>query len=248
MVSISDASEKLRRFKRDLVADLFLQRGTLWEYVQRVRTELGISSAVQIPEPVETRAHYPGSWEQLGQLEQQFLRGAWLNLTHALRNEIVPEIYRLPLSPVDWTAFISASLLYDPPESQLLAFARLGDDWLASADADERVLDHATERSSDAPVLPIVRLPDPFRARDDAHWYRDTIIDEIGKQFLEPRGLDIWEMYHAVIWSRGDYEGEESSIGLEYAQRQLDNELRPYIFVTEETTVEDVKKAFRSIK
>jgi hypothetical protein len=48
-------------------------------------------------------------------------------------------------------------------------------------------------------VLPIKWLPDPFRARDDAHWYRDAIIDEIGKQFLEPRGLDIWEMYGSVI-------------------------------------------------
>lgn len=43
-------------------------------------------------------------------------------------------------------------------------------------------LGRSRKRTSDDPVLPIVLLPDPFRARDDAHWYRDAIIDEMGKQ------------------------------------------------------------------
>ena len=247
MESLPGANAKLRRFKRELVASLFLRRGAFWGYVQRSRSEAGIDPIVQTPEPVDTHAHYPSSWEQMGEVEQCLLRSAWLKLTFALRDEVIPEVYRLLSSPVDWTTFMSACLLYDPPETELLAFARIGDDGLMTPDVEEYVGDLNLERSSDAPVLPIKMLADPVRARDDAHWYREAVIDEIGKRFLEPQGLRTWEVFQSVIGIRRDGEGTLSSLGHEYAQRQLDNEPRPHIVVTEETTEEDVKKAFRAI-
>jgi hypothetical protein len=233
-----------------LVADLFTQQGEFGELVQELRVIAKITPIVQVPPPVDTTVHYPPhELERAGGENQRLFRYMWLSSMFTFRDRVIPEVYRTSddLSRA-WIKFLSACLLYDPPETELLEFARYADPFPVASDTDERGRSSATEQSSDAPVLPIVRLQDPSRAIDDAHWYRDTIIDEIGKQFLKPRGLDIWEMYHAVIWSKGDYEGEESSIGLEYAQRQLDNEPRPYIFVTEETTVEDVKEAFRAIK
>ena len=97
-------------------------------------------------------------------------------------------------------------------------------------------------------MLPIKMLPDPFKARDDAHWYRDAIINEIGKQYLEPLGLDIWEMFETEIRRIRDDGGEQWMLGHKYVERQEANEPQPYIFVTDETTEEDVKKAFRAIK
>ena len=109
--SVSKANIKLRRVKRDLVLDLFLQSGTFWGYVQRVRTAADITPAVQMPKPVDTNAHYPPSWEQAGKAEKQVLKGAWLDLILALRNELIPNIYWLSSSPVNWVTFLSACLL-----------------------------------------------------------------------------------------------------------------------------------------
>jgi hypothetical protein len=73
-------------------------------------------------------------------------------------------------------------LLYDPPETELLEFASYADPFPVAFDTDERDRGSATEQSSDAAVLSIVRLEDPYRAKDDAHWYRDTII---GRSLLQ---------------------------------------------------------------
>jgi hypothetical protein len=232
-----------------MVVDLFLQRGTFWEYVHKARAAGGIVPAVRTPEPVDTRAYYPPSWDRAGEVEQQLIKGAWLNIIHALRRDLIPEIYRLPDSPINWVAFLSACLLYDPPDTELLAFARIGDENPVTAEAEEQVRDADTELSTDALVLPIKMLPDPDKVKEDAHWYRDAIIEEIGRRFIEPQGLDTWEVFESVIRTiRRDEEGNSWYLAHEYASRQLDYELQPYIFVTDETTEEDVKKAFRAIK
>ncbi len=248
--SLPEASARLRRFKRDLVADLFTQQGEFGELVRGLRDIAKITPIVRVPPPVDTSVHYPlHELEQAGGENQRLLRYLWLTSMFTFRDRVIPEVYRRShdLSEA-WIKFLSACLLYDPPETELLEFARYADPVSVASDTDDRVSDTDTKQSSDVPVLPIVQLPDPFKARDDAHWYRDAIIDEIGKRFIEPEGLDTSEVFQSVIGIRRDDRGKLSSLGHEYAQRQLDNEPRPYIFVTEETTEEDVKKAFRSIK
>lgn len=226
-----------------------MQRGEFWKEVRKVREAWGIDPAGRVPETVDTNAYYPPhEWEQAGGEIQQFFRFIWLRQVHTLRDLMIPEVYRLAGSPVNWVRFLSACLLYDPPETDLLAFAACADHDSAAADVDKRVPYTGTERSSDTAALPIQQLQDPARARDDAHWYRDAIIDEIGKRFLEPRELDIREMYEAVIGSIRHDKGETQPLGHEYVDRQQANEPRPYIVVTEETTEEDVRKAFRAIK
>ena len=249
MASLPPLNAKLRRFKHGLVADLYTQHGLFWDEVRSLRAAFEVTPVIQLPPPVGTNTHFPShDLELAGGVVQQMFRDLWLRQVFALRDRVVPEVYRLSDLFGTWDTFLSACLLYDPPETDLLEFAAYADPVPMAADGDERVPDDEVEGSPSTPVTPITRLPDPFRARDDAHWYRDAIIDEIGKRFLEPRGLDIWEMYGAVIGEIRDFEGRRSNLGHEYADRQLRNEPQPYILVTAETTEEDVKRAFRSIK
>lgn len=249
--SLSEASARLRRFKRNLVADLFTQQGKFGELVQELRVAAKITPIVGIP-PEDTFVHYPPlQLEQAGGEGQQLFRYLWISQMHKFRDVVVPQVYRTSYElSRSWITFLSACLLYDPPETDLLRFARYADPVpLPSEDDKAQANDPETEKKAlEVPVLPIEWLQDPQKAIDDAHWYRDAIIDEIGKQFLEPLGLDIQEMYETVVHRIRDYGTKPWTLGHKYVDRQLANEHKPYIFVTEETTEDDVKKAFRSIR
>jgi hypothetical protein len=175
--SLSEASARLRRFKRNLVADLFTQQGEVGELVRRLRDKAKIIPIVPVPPPVDTTVHYPShKLEQVGGENQQLLRSLWLSSMVTYQDRVIPQVYRTSYDlSVAWTKFLSACLLYDPPETELLEFASYADPFPVAFDTDERDRGSATEQFSDAAVLPIVRLQDPYRARDDAHWYRAII-------------------------------------------------------------------------
>jgi len=162
----------------------------------------------------------------------------------ALREEVVPQAYR----EENWTKFLSACLIYDPPDTKLLEFAAYDDPVDTTGNLATSAADSTTNRSSNTSVLPIERIPDPARLRDDTLWYYRTAIDEIGKRFLEPLGRDIWKMFNTVTGPPLGGEKEGRWLSGEYHERVEDNKPRPYIFVEEITSRKDVEEAFRLIK
>ena len=56
----SDVAPYIKRFKRNLVADLFLQQGAVWEEIRAFRERWVISPTVQLPpETYMLNLHYP---------------------------------------------------------------------------------------------------------------------------------------------------------------------------------------------
>ena len=195
MASLSESNKRLSKFKRDLVAGLFAQHGVFHEHVKALRGAFNITPIVQVPPLVKT-IHFPShELEQADNFVREQFRHLWMSQVLALRNEVVPQAYRQQ----NWTKFLSACLIYDPPDTELLAFADHGDAVDATSNSAKSAAGSGTNHSSHAPTLPIEHIPDPTRLRDETLWYYRTAIYEIGKHFLQPMVLDILEMFGKEI-------------------------------------------------
>jgi hypothetical protein len=187
-------------------------------------------------------------------------RRFWYEYLTKLRDSVVPEAYRDPGPLGYWTKFLSACLLYDPPDDDLEGFARYADPDPATLATEGNWSDNGEDEDRDVLVLPIKHLPDPYRVRADAEWYFETAIDEMGEllqERLEQAGIkpeqfsiDIWELFREVAYNRlKDNEERYGSLYHEYVGKQLQNESCPYIDPSnEEATEENVRAALRLIR
>jgi hypothetical protein len=114
----SPFAEKVRRFKRELTAQLFLRRGSFWDAVSKMRQRWNIVPEERVPD-LPKISLFP---RQLP--EDRY--GEWLGDLASIEREVVPEGMRRRTGHW-WSRFLSACVLYDPPELELLAFAAYGD-------------------------------------------------------------------------------------------------------------------------
>jgi hypothetical protein len=110
--------EKVSRLKRELTKQLFIRQGEFWDAVSEMRTRWSITAQERLPElpkfspfPKEFPPDQYSNW--LGDI-------AWYE------REVVPEGMRRRPGHW-WTRFVSACVLYDPPELALLEFAAYGE-------------------------------------------------------------------------------------------------------------------------
>jgi hypothetical protein len=177
-----------------------------------------------------------------------------------LEDLVVPVTYRRSDPLGYWTKFLSACLLYDPPEDDLEGFASYADpDPITLATEDDSSDDDADE-DRDMLVLPITYLRDPDRAKVDTEWFFATAIldmDELLQQKLEQAEIkpdqlkiDLRDLFREVAHDRlYDTEERYGSLYHEYVGKQLQNKSRPFIDPShEETTEDDIRAAFREIR
>lgn len=152
----------------------------------------------------------------------------------------VPQRFNNRDLEVDWKRFVSACIFYDPPETDLTAYAdRSGPSPYSFAPPSVNNPGNAPEkplRVMHAP--PIRRLRDPDEAQQAEGWYWRHIIGEIGKRHLQPLGLDVWDLLDDVVNNSPD-------LAREYRKRHGRNRPRSYILVDEHTTTRDVEHAMR---
>jgi hypothetical protein len=245
----SDVAPYIQRFKRTVAMDLFLQQGTVWKEIRALRERWTMSSTVQVPPETRHNLHFPeNGWPDQYDSEGE-QSSAWVELAskwsaelYTLARRLVPEHYRPNhVDEKHWAIFLSACVLFDPPETGLLLFAEHGRPRpLGLSPADERW------RSFGSPphamiAAPIRTLSDGLISESIEGWFWEQVIEEIGKKFLEPIGLDIHEMMLEVL---------KNSPALLKKRKELREQHAParhYIAVDEETTADDVQRAFRLI-
>lgn len=246
----SSMERRLQLFRQDLVLDLFTQYGLFWEQVHWIRQIKAITAEARMPPALSPNTvHFPvwlkpedGRWAS-GQMLQ--LR-EWMALLHVLHEAVVPDDLRVVTRYANsldfWMGFLSACVVFDPPAERLLAFAEHGvsdygdfidpfNPWADAGDAGPHML---------AP--PIRFLPDPEQLLADERARQEWILTRIqeaidARPVVQMGGLDLLEMAAHFEFR---YEATE-----EYRERQRDAGMRPYIEVTEQTTEEDVRNAFR---
>jgi hypothetical protein len=246
----SDVASRIDRFKRSVVFDLYLQDGPAWNEIRAARERWAISPTVRLPpERHMLNRYYPESgwpkeYDAEGEQTREWaeLADRWSVELHTLARRLVPERYRPnPIDESGWTVFLSACVLYDPPETALLSFAELGGPHpLGVSPADERWrgFGHPPHAMLAAPIR---TLRDGDKSMLVEGWFWRQVLEAIGKRFLEPASMNIREMMREVLDS-------SPSLLKRYQElREQETPARHYIAVDEETTETDVRRAFRLI-
>jgi hypothetical protein len=246
----SSKERRLQEFRQHLVVDLFTQHGLFWEQVCWVRNLNAVTAETRLPPALARNSvHFPawlkaepGGWT----LAQRSLLQEWMVSLHVLHEAIVPDdlkvVTRYANSLDFWMGFLSACLVYDPPPEHLLKFAEHG---VAAYGDFINPFNPWDDEDVDGPEMlapPIRFLPDPETLIADERkrheWILEHIQDVLAQQaVIETSDLDLLEM--AAHFERIYLESTED--------RELQQlaEMRPYIDVTEQTTEEDVRNAFR---
>jgi hypothetical protein len=139
---------------------------------------------------------------------------------------------------VSWRDFLSACVLYDPPEDQLVEFASYGA-LETTALAGGRLATKANLEGLPEMVDPPVRSLWALGEVKDWYWHR--ILNHIGERYLDPQGVDVSTLLdNAISYVPGLEE--------EYRERYERYSKRYYIGVDDYTSLEDVKSAFHMIR
>ena len=220
---------KAQRFKRDLVLQLFTRRGVFWTEIEQMRKIYGINAVARLPPATSSMHHIERDRERESAL--------WRMAISHLVIEMVPDRYYFRLD--EWYIFLSACVLYDPPETQLLEFAAYSDPRPVHMVRGEEGAETQPRHPHIFGLPSISNVANPEEAAEIERWFYKTVIERIGRRFLEPLGLNIWDMFEEV---------EDDELINEYMDRIARTPTRPYIYVDEYTTEDDVREAFRTLR
>jgi hypothetical protein len=130
-----------RRFKKGLVAELWMKDGSFWESIRDVRTRRGIEAQPQLVSGDGPRIGdlvFPQAATSYPSEEFSDFLGRWRQDLISIKDKNIPaqRDKNIPAQfedAADWNAFISAYVRYDPPEENLLEFASYGDSRIVHA-------------------------------------------------------------------------------------------------------------------
>jgi hypothetical protein len=239
----SDAGRRLRRLRHELVLQLYLRREPLWDTIRDVRDRWNISAEVRLPPPVVgyLSLEGPPAHQDRGYARHDF---SWKEEMSAIWAKVDPE----PRPPtrdysdlqleLSWGDFLSACVLYDPPEDQLLEFASYRALETTVLDGG-RLPTKANLEGLPAMVAPPVRSLWALSMVRDWYWHR--VLRYIGELDLELQGVDVdAPIENATLYVPGLEE--------EYREKAERYSKRYYIGVDDYTSLEDVKNAFHMIR
>jgi hypothetical protein len=205
-------------FRRDLVVQLFLQKGAFWEAIREARSRNGIEAITSVP-PTDFNSYV-----------QQHPHDVY-----AILERVIPRGLRDTFT-IDWQGFIQACLLYDPPETKLTEFDRL---W-AEPLPQFLVPRGGSKRLQKVAAPPIKELRDPADVQRHLTAFYEGLIEALIEQYLVPLGLTREQVLEGAAAQRPE-------LWEKLAQGERRNTRRPYIVVDEFTTLEDVRWAFSKI-
>ncbi len=266
-------AKKIRRLKRDIVADLVARDGSFWEAVQIVRTRWEIMPVARVP-PADIDYHVPAqvtgkppNFDLFDPRKESADFDLWRQELRSLRSRFVPETHQKVHHDVgigSWNKFLSACLLYDPPLDppdnleQFAAYGKLGSE---TGSAASEAIGGNKDNASPVEVGPIKTLRDPERVRENALWYYESAIGKMGdllQQRLEQAGIkpeqlkiDIWELYYEAVTSVREPGGEHLSLLDKYSHRtrRIREDAHSYIDpLHERATEKNVVAALRDIR
>jgi hypothetical protein len=240
----SSGRRRLRRLRHELVLQLYLRRDPLWEAIHDVRDRWDISAEERLPPPVMgyLSLEGPPAHQDRGYAKHAF---SWKEEMSAIWDKVDPEP-RLPTSDdysdlqleLSWGDFLSACVLYDPPEDQLVEFA--------SYRALETTILSGGRLATKANLEGLPEMVDPpvrslFALSKVMDWYWHRVLRYIGELDLELQGVDVDALIEDALSYIPGLEEEYREKAERYSKRY-------YIGVDDYTSLEDVKRAFHMIR
>lgn len=171
----------------------------------------------------------PGKHKEIEEHNQEVhkFNQAWYEDLYQVTKHAVPKEYRSSHRRIGsflenfgpWIPFVSACVLYDPPDTDLPGFAGYGGEF------EELLIEYHAGADEEVSFT----LSSTWR-----------VLEEINSRHLKPRGLDLNEMWRNVTTNWPEIEAENYDRGSQLKRRY-------YIKVDEYTTKEDVETARRVI-
>jgi len=224
-------------YRRELVIQLWKRSGPFWEAIEGMRVRWNVTTQRALPPKRRYIALLPPTVERVNTPEKEEVYLRWRIELSKIAAGIVPEALHGVRSAYDkslddWEPFISACVLFDPPDTDLGKFAELGRPFAVDA------------ASSSGPLVfsspPISKMYDPDSERAIAAEAWSAAVDPIFELYLKPMGLDmdeVWDQVHA----------RHPEILRNRQQKLHSLPTRDYIQVNEYTTWDDVKEAFKAV-
>jgi len=227
----------MNSYKRELVIQMRQQHGLFWKEVRTMRTRWDVSPTHGLPDnPKKLRilALPPPGVGRRDTPEAQRVDAKWRSELLDIAKAVVPQLLlgsERSFIDYDWERFLSACVLFDPPDERLEEFAQLGP-FLAASPLPSGVVAMAAS--------PVKMMHDPFEERRVAERAWSSIFEAVFELYLEPQGLARDGVLQEIHEARPEIRETRD-------QEWHDLRLRTYIEVDENTTWEDMKAAFKMI-
>jgi hypothetical protein len=183
---------KARAFKDGLTAQLYLQRGIFWDAVRELRERRGITAETGLPPSGENVAglifpETPSKGDFLRRYDE------WTADLRRIEQRCVPARFR---ESAEWSEFISACVLFDPPLEDLDTFTRHGDLRYINREAHGARGERAPMRA----MAPLRWAIADEKAFEEVHfWLFERVLEELGERYLEPAGIDLEESLDEIL-------------------------------------------------
>src|SRR5215208_7796856 len=205
--------------RREFVIQLYKQRGPFWEAIRDIRARWHVTVDTRIPKPwpytnLYSDAAPEGSWDPDSPDYSEESHKAWNEFWEQWRGDLnsvvdrlVPEKLRIKTMSPRWQEFVAACVLYQPPDTELVAFA----DYAApgaevilgpspSAQGLEKFLDEV-ERPRSMVLPPIKQIRDPQEDRANEVRYWNDVLKTVWELYIQPQGVGFGEMLLAAFES-----------------------------------------------
>jgi hypothetical protein len=247
--------------RRELVVQLYKQRGPFWEAIRDIRDRWHVTADTRLPKPWPYTDLYPDaaperSWdpespdysEESYKAWDEFLE-QWRSDLNSVVDRLVPEKLRIKTMSPGWQEFVAACVLYQPPGTELLAFADYAmpgaEVILKPSPSAKRLEKFINERERPRAMVlpPIKQIRDPQEDRaDEARCWSD-ILRTVWELYIQPQGIGFKQMLLTALESENLRKKDDEwnsnkpqSSGPSY-----------YIEVDELTTEDDVRRTFRML-
>ena len=247
--------------RREFVIQLYKQRGPFWEAIRDIRARWHVSADTRLPERWPITNLYPeaapeGSVdpdspdysEESHKAWDEFLE-QWRGDLNSVVDRLVPEKLRIKTISPGWQEFVAACVLYQPPATELVAFADYAMPGVEvilgptpSAGILERFLDER-ERPRTMVLPPIRQIRDPREDRADEARYWSDILRTVWELYIRPQGVGFEEMLFTALESENLQNKNDERSG----NKPPAHGPHYYIEIDEFTTEDDVRRAFRML-
>ncbi len=289
----SRLTDEVRRLKRELTAHLFIRHGAFWDAVSALRQRWGVRATRALPGSLlsfpENEDESLKQWtidylelapeSSLSDFYQEYpasvhddkSRERWSSDIRTLEGEVIPEDRRK--RGYWWPKFLTACVLYDPPDLQLLEFHRYGDpkpEPLFPLEPDLPTFSFSPEKEAERADRREIEFRqflnlDPRSRAFREHWSRIALslpsvveladpveVEDVERWFRDKILHEIMERYIKPqgLDTKKVLDDAMDATGLqdEYLNRKNQVSRSYYIVVDEFTSEEDVASARRAIR
>jgi hypothetical protein len=238
--------QRLTPCRHELTLQLLLRSGAFWEAIKTVRDRWGIVAVTKVPSDSD-RIPYPPVCPEPSSPQQPDDADPydWTRSAHCWQEDIqfslyraIPRRCRLPQSrwEVDiWLPFLSACIRFDPPETDLLTFAK------QSLPPDEFDVESTWVRDNQTSdtihiVTPTMTISEVDRSDVWHRRYERLLIDELHRR-LEPIGIDFKALVREV-------QADPNFLAQLLAYPVEPDHSKVQVVVTAEATVDEFREAW----